>query len=67
MIQDDLAKREEKRPLIRVNHRDPGMSFQLITGRTPIREQDGSFLVTEEELAPLRQVQGFYVVGAQGA
>lgn len=65
MIREDLDRsRKGERPMKRVNHTDLGMSFQLITGRTPKRDpNDGSFMVTDEELAPLRQVPGFYVVG----
>ncbi len=33
----------------------------LITGRKADRAADGSFLVTEEELRPLRQLSGFIV------
>jgi predicted phage terminase large subunit-like protein len=49
-------------PTIRVNHTNLGMSFQLINGRMPVREADGSFLLTEEELAPLRNLNGLIVV-----
>jgi predicted phage terminase large subunit-like protein len=61
MIREDLAEKEQP-PLIRVNHTDPGMSFHLINGRRPRRESDGSFLVTEEEYLPLKQVQGLWRV-----
>ena len=56
MIQEDLReKREGPTPCIRVNCEDKGMQFQLFGGRTPRREEDGSFLVTKDEakyLAP---------------
>jgi len=54
-----LARRGiQEEPTIRVNHVDPGMQFSLINGRQPKREADGSFLLTDEELAPLRNVPG---------
>jgi predicted phage terminase large subunit-like protein len=56
--QKALGGRQQEEPTIRVNHIDTGMQFGLINGRQPKREADGSFLVTEEELAPLRGVPG---------
>lgn len=51
-IQQDLKEmREGPIPCILVNCDDIGMQFQLITGRTPIREPNGSFLLTKEEAA----------------
>jgi len=56
MIQEDLREmREGPTPCIRVNCEDKGMQFQLFGGRTPRRDEDGSFLVTKDEakyLAP---------------
>ena len=62
MIQEDLARMDQTDAWVRVNHKDPGMSFQLITGRRPIREPDGSFLVTEKEYWPLRRLEGLWRV-----
>ncbi len=53
--QDNRERLEGPTPCIRVNCDDKGMQFQLSSGRTPRREEDGSFLVTKEEaqfLAP---------------
>ena len=47
---------------IRVNHPDLGMSFQLFGGRSPMREPDGSFLVTDDEYKYLQNVIGIYRV-----
>lgn len=44
---------EPQVPCIRVNHSDLGMAFWLAAGRQPVREADGSFLLTEEEYKPL--------------
>ncbi|HEY0312180.1 MAG TPA: hypothetical protein VGC56_06755 [Allosphingosinicella sp.] len=49
---------QDEVPSIRVNHVELGMTFHLISGRIAVRGADGSFLVTEEELRPLRQVEG---------
>jgi predicted phage terminase large subunit-like protein len=50
MIQEDLKEKTEgPTPCIRVNCDDKGMQFALITGRVPVREADGSFLLTKEE------------------
>jgi predicted phage terminase large subunit-like protein len=49
MQQEMKERREGPTPCIRVNCDDKGMQFHLITGRRPIREPDGSFLMTEEE------------------
>ncbi len=43
-------------PSVRV--RGPG-SLQLITGRVPLAEPDGCFLITEEEWVPLSRVMGW--------
>ena len=49
-IQDEMRKsRDGPTPNIRVNCDDKGMQFILIAGRQPIREPNGSFLITEEE------------------
>ena len=49
-IQQELKEmREGPTPCIRVNCDDKGMQFQLISGRMPIREPNGSFLITKEE------------------
>ncbi|MEQ7874524.1 phage terminase large subunit [Sphingomonas sp. ASV193] len=60
MIRADMEPKPEP-PMIRVNHPDP-RRFILITGRTAERQSDGSFLVTEEEYRPLRQIEGLYRV-----
>lgn len=66
MKEVDRMRREEAGrgaiPTIRVNHPELGMQFQLFGGRRPKREEDGSFLVTEEELKYLGQVKGLWVV-----
>lgn len=50
MIREDLReKREGPTPCIRFNCDDKGMQIELVGGRTPKREEDGSFLVTKEE------------------
>jgi len=46
-VREDTRRRKE--PTIRFNHPDLGTQFRLISGRTPAREADGSFLVTVEE------------------
>ena len=46
-------------PSIRVRHADGGMSLQTITGRSPPREPDGSFLLTKEEWMPSLVGAGF--------
>jgi hypothetical protein len=43
---------------IRLNHTEPGRQFQLINGLRPVREANGSFLVTEEECKSLRGLEG---------
>ena len=49
-IREDLKRmREGERPSIRVNCDDKSMQFQLMGGRMPRREPDGSFLMTAEE------------------
>ena len=49
-IQQELKeKREGPTPCIRVNCDDNSMQFQLFGGRRPIREANGSFLMTKEE------------------
>lgn len=49
-IQSELREmREGPTPCIRVNCDDKGMQFILISGRGPIREANGSFLLTKEE------------------
>lgn len=53
---------KEEAPMIRVNHQDIGMRFELINGRVPRREADGSFLVTAEEYWPLKQLHGLWRV-----
>jgi predicted phage terminase large subunit-like protein len=62
MRQKLAQSRGEAIPTIRVNHTNLGMSFQLINGRMPVREADGSFFLTEEELAPLRNLDGMIVL-----
>jgi predicted phage terminase large subunit-like protein len=50
MVREDLALGpRRKRLLIRVNCDNKGMQFQLHGGRCPKREEDGSFLISEEE------------------
>ena len=49
MREDMREKLEGPTPCIRVNCDDKGMRFQLYGGRTPLREEDGSFLITKEE------------------
>ena len=61
MIEADMAPKPE-RPMIRVNHPEIGMRFELINGRVPLRAPDGSFLVTEEEYRPLKQLHGLWRV-----
>ena len=53
MMRDYYGSPSPKTPDIRVNHADRGAQFHLITGRRPVREADGSFLVTEEEYRPI--------------
>jgi predicted phage terminase large subunit-like protein len=49
-IQQELReKREGPIPCVRVNCENKGVQFQLITGRTPVRDANGSFLMTKEE------------------
>jgi predicted phage terminase large subunit-like protein len=49
-IREQMREREEAGgPCIRVNCDDKGMQFVLFGGRVPLRERDGSFLVTKEE------------------
>ena len=49
-IREEMRERlEGPAPCIRVNCDDKGMQFQLFGGRTPRREEDGSFLITKEE------------------
>ena len=49
-VREDLALGpREKRLTIRVNCDDKGKQFQLFGGRNPKREEDGSFLISEEE------------------
>lgn len=65
MMKEIERTQYEKRepPLtIRVNHTNPGMTFQLWGGRCPKREDDGSFLVSEEEYRYLKPVTGIYRV-----
>jgi predicted phage terminase large subunit-like protein len=50
MVREDNALGpRRKRLLIRVNCDDKAMQFQLHGGRCPKREEDGSFLISEEE------------------
>ena len=50
MVREELALGPpEKRLTIRVNCDDKGTQFQLFGGRCPKREEDGSFLISEEE------------------
>jgi predicted phage terminase large subunit-like protein len=64
-IQEELREtREGPKPCIRVNCDDKGMQFQLITGRMPTREPNGSFLMTEEEARYVPP--GCYRVAADG-
>jgi hypothetical protein len=60
-IRQEMEPKKEP-SLIRVNHTDAGRSFYLINGRQPIREPDGSFLVTEEEYRGSKQIEGLWRV-----
>jgi hypothetical protein len=55
------APRRDAVPSIRVRHVNGG-SLQTITGRNPIRDPDGSFLLTEEEWVPSLIGAGFILV-----
>ena len=59
MIRRDL-RAMSKVPHVRFKHDDPGMTFRFITGRTPPREPDGSFLATEEEFRPIANLPGVH-------
>lgn len=50
MIEEDLrCGPRSKHPRIRVNCDDKCMQFRLFGGRSPVREADGSFLISDEE------------------
>ncbi len=59
---DQLKPSEPEIRNIRVNCTDRGMQFHLITARRPQREEDGSFLVTDEEYEGIRNVEGVWRV-----
>ena len=56
----DENRRNYSVPTILVNHPNLATQFQLITGRIPLRAEDGSFLISQEELDGLGGHGGFY-------
>lgn len=61
-LEDILAHTGGVMPTIRVNHPQLNLDFHFSNGRIPLRDPDGSFLVTEGELECALSFAGMYVV-----
>lgn len=62
MVREDLYGNRDGSPEIRLNHPDLNLIFHPYGMRMPVREADGSFIVTREELPFAMRFPGVYRV-----